>query len=70
MRGCDLVGKRIEIPVHYDLWMRGAMYGEVTSFRRSHVAGQSDYVLVKMDNTRVRGRVKIWSIDWDYCRIL
>lgn len=26
----NLVGKRIEIPVHYDMWMRGARFGVVT----------------------------------------
>ena len=64
-----LVGKRIEIPVHYDLWMQGARFGTVTGFRAG-AAGESDYVLVRMDHEQVRNQVKLWRLDWDYIRIL
>lgn len=64
-----LVGKRIEIPVHYDLWMRGARFGRVTAFRNGK-PGQSDYVLVKMDHAQVKRRLKLWRLDWDYAKVL
>lgn len=65
----DLIGKRVEIPVHYDLWMRGARFGEVTVFRQGN-AGQSDYVMVKIDHPQVRRRLKVWRMDWPYMRII
>ena len=69
MDNSGLVGKRIEIPVHYDLWMRGARHGTVTQFRHGE-PGQSDYVYVKMDHPQVRKRLKLWRIDWDYVKVL
>jgi hypothetical protein len=65
----DLLGHRVEIPVHYDLWMRGARFGLVTSFRRGK-PGQSDYVTVKMDHPQVRRCLKLWRLDWDYAKVL
>ena len=47
-----LRGKRVEIPVHYDLWMRGARFGTVV--------GQSVImrcVYVRMDNPNVLSRL-------------
>jgi len=64
-----LIGKRVEIPVHYDLWMRGARFGVVTQFRHGGI-GSSDYVFVKLDNPQVKRRLKVWRIDWDYMRII
>jgi hypothetical protein len=64
-----LIGKRIEIPVHYDLWARGARYGEVTSFRHGK-PGHSSHLLVKMDHPQIRRRVKIWSIDIPYIKVI
>lgn len=64
-----LKGRRIEIPVHYDLWMRGARFGLITAFRHGE-PGQSDYVLVKMDHAQVKRRLKLWRIDWDYAKVL
>jgi len=58
------VGKRIQIPVHYDAWMRGARYGVVTSWR-SGKPGQSDYISVKLDCIPNK-RLKIWRMDIDY----
>jgi hypothetical protein len=69
MKHTDLVGKRIEIPVHYDSWARGARFGVVTAFRHSKQAGHSDYVLVKLDKLPTK-RLKLWSIDWEYCKVL
>lgn len=64
-----LVGSRVEIPVHYDLWMRGARHGEVTAFRHGK-NGQSDYLLVQMDHPQVKKRLKLWAIDWPYARFI
>lgn len=69
MTGRELIGKRIEIPVHYDLWMRGARFGVVTQFRHGG-PGQSDYVLVKLDHPQVKRRLKLWRPDWEYAKVL
>lgn len=61
------VGKRVEIPVHYDLWMRGARMGTVTAFCYGK-DGLSDYLLVKMDHPQVKKRLKLWRIDWEYAK--
>lgn len=55
------VGKRIEIPPHYDLWMRGARYGTVKNITRD---GQT--VLVKMDHPQVRRLVRVQRPDWKF----
>lgn len=65
----SIIGSRIQIPVHFDLWMRGAMYGVITSVRHGR-NGHSDYVNVKMDNPRIRRRVKVSKLDWGYCRLI
>ena len=65
----SLLNKRIEIPVHYDLWMRGARFGTVTSYRQGK-PGLSACILVKMDHPQVRRRLKVWALDWDYCKVL
>lgn len=64
-----LIGKRIEIPVHYDLWMRGARTGVVTAFRHGKL-GMSDCLLVKMDHPQIKKRLKLWVLDWDYIKVL
>ena len=64
-----LVGRRIEIPVHYDAWMRGARFGVVTAYRRG-APGYSDYVTVKMAHPQIKRRLKLWRLDWDYAKIL
>lgn len=64
-----LMGKRIEIPVHYDMWIRGARHGEITGFRHAR-DGYSAYLLIKMDHPQIRRRLKLWQIDWDYARIM
>lgn len=65
----DLLGKRIEIPVSYDLWMRGARFGRVTGFRTGK-PGQGAYVTVKMDHPQVKRSLKLWALDWDYAKIV
>lgn len=64
-----LLGRRVEIPVHYDLWMRGARMGTVTGFRHG-TPGTSDYLLVRMDHAKVKKRVKLWRIDWEYAKFV
>lgn len=63
------IGKRIEIPVHYDLWMRGARYGVVTAYRNGK-PGQSDYLLVRMDHLCIKKQVKLWRMDWKYSKLV
>jgi len=65
----SLIGKRIEIPIHYDMWMQGARCGLVTAFRQGK-PGQSAYVLVKTDHPSIRLAVKLWRLDWDYVKVL
>ena len=65
----DLIGKRIEIPGHYDAWMRGARFGKVTAFRHGS-PGQSDYLLIKMDHPGIKKRLKLWRLDWSYIKII
>ncbi len=61
--GKNLVGKRVEIPVHYDMWMRGARFGEVTAFHHGK-EGRSAYVIVKFDHPQAKKRLKVWALDW------
>ncbi len=63
-----LLGKRVQIPVHYDMWMRGARFGTVTGYRNGK-SGQSDFLYVKMDHPSVRRSLKVWRPDWEYMRI-
>ena len=61
------VGERIEIPVHYDLWMQGARFGTVKGYRGGK-PGRSDYALVEMDHPQVRHQLKLWALDWEYAK--
>ena len=63
------LGTRIEIPVHYDMWMQGARFGTITSYR-SGGNGRSAYYNVKLDHPSVRRRLKLWLPDVPYARIL
>lgn len=62
------IGQRIEIPVHYDAWMRGARFGTVAAYRDS-TQGESAYMLVRLDHSGIRNRLKVWSLDWPYCKL-
>lgn len=64
-----LIGKRVEIPVHYDTWMRGARFGKVVGRRRSKLPGHSDCLLVRMDHPGIKRCVKVWSIDCEYLKV-
>jgi hypothetical protein len=63
------IGSRVEIPVHYDMWMRGARFGVVTAFRHGG-QGQSDYVLVKLDHPQAKRSLKVWRLDWEYMKVI
>lgn len=65
----DLIGKRVEIPVHYDMWMRGARFGVVTAYRKPKPNGYSDCVLIKLDHPQAKRRLKVWRLDWPYMRV-
>jgi hypothetical protein len=58
-----LVGTHIEIPVHYDLWARGARYGVVHSADKGGA-----FIRVRMDHPQVRRLVKVWRLDFDYIK--
>ena len=60
-----LLNKRVEIPVHYDYWMRGARFGVVSS-----VGKDGEFVRVKLDHPQVKRPLKVWRIDFDYMRVL
>jgi hypothetical protein len=64
------IGDRIEIPVHYDWWMRGARYGVVTSTRGGKT-GIAAYAYVKLDALPTNARrLKVWAMDWSYCKLV
>lgn len=60
-----LVGKRIEIPVHYDMWMRGARFGRVTKIGKA-----GEFVHVRLDHPQAKRTLKLWRLDFDYAKVL
>lgn len=63
--GSEFIGQRIEIPVHYDLWMRGAHFGTVVSAHYDKpTTGQSAYLKVRMDHPQSKRLVRLWRFDW------
>jgi hypothetical protein len=54
---------RIEIPVHYDLWMQGATTGKITSTLKD------GSWMVKMDHPQVKRRLRIPPADQEYCKV-
>jgi hypothetical protein len=65
----DLHRARIEFPVHYDIWMRGARYGVVTAMRHSR-NGRSAYASVKVISLPAKARrVKLWWPDFRYAKV-
>jgi hypothetical protein len=65
----SFIGKRIEIPVHYDMWARGARFGLVTAIRRGS-CGVSDCLLVKMDHPQIKKRFRLWAGDIEYVKVI
>jgi hypothetical protein len=64
-RALMLMDKRIELPVHYDWWMRGARYGVVTS-----IGKDARWVYVKLDALPANAkRIKLWALDYEYAII-
>lgn len=59
------IGQCVEIPVHYDMWMRGARFGEIVSYHEGK-PGRSAFIKVRLDHPQVRRLFKVWRIDWDY----
>ena len=64
-----LIGKSIEIPVHYDMWMRGARFGKITGFRHG-ANGTSDYLTVRLDHPQAKHALRLWRLDWDYIKVI
>lgn len=54
---------RIEIPVHYDLWMQGAQTGKVVKTLKDGTW------VVKMDHWQVKNRLRIPVADQEFCKI-
>ena len=65
----DWIGKRVEVPVHFDAWMRGARFGTVTAYRQGS-AGVSDVLLVRLDHPSYRKCLRIPRMDWEYMKPL
>lgn len=70
--GKDLIGKRVEIPVHFDWWARGARYGTVKAFRyANHDKGvHSDCLLVRLDALPNGKCVRVYRLDWPYMLVV
>ena len=55
------VGMRVELPVHHDLWMRGARFGVVAKV-------DDKYARVRVDHPQVKGLVPVSKEDWEYMK--
>lgn len=64
----ELVGLRVEIPTHYDYWMRGARFGVVTGWRKG-APGKSAYAIVKSEHPQVKRNIKLWKPDIPYAKV-
>lgn len=63
-RVMPLGAKRIEIPVHFDLWMQGARTGWI------HGTLTDGTWLVAMDHPQVKRLVRIEPKDQSYCKVI
>lgn len=61
----SMLGKSIEIPVHYDLWIRGARTGKVTA-----IGKDGAFVYVRMNHSQVKRRLKLWRGDFAYAKVI
>ncbi len=59
-----MTGMRIEIPVHFDLWMRGARFGTVVRVSKDGTWR------VRMDHPQVKRLVRVPPYDQTFCRVL
>lgn len=69
----SFVGKRVEIPVHYNAWMLGARYGKVIGLSWIKMDNGDKIVTavrVKIDNPEIKKYVKVWKIDFEYMKVL
>ena len=55
--------RKIEIPVHFDLWMQGATTGEIVNVKKDGTW------VVKMDHPQVKHRVYIKPEDQEFCKV-
>ena len=55
VREFEMLGKRVEIPVHTDAWMRGDRYGEITS-------AKGDRIVVKLDKSERKIEMHVQSV--------
>ena len=60
-----LVGKRVEMPVHYDCWARGARFGKVTKMGKG-----GEWVWVRLDHPGYKQSRKLWRMDYDYAKVV
>jgi hypothetical protein len=60
-----MLKRRVEIPVHYNAWMRGARFGLVT-----RIGKDAAFVWVKMDHPQYKRSLKVWRIDYEYMKVL
>jgi hypothetical protein len=65
----SLIGRRVEIPVHFGAWVQGARTGVVTSFRTGK-NGRSDCYLVRLDHPSKHNRLHIPRGDWEYIKLI
>lgn len=65
MEAIAFLDKRVEIPVHYDMWMRGARFGRVTAIGKG-----GEFVYVRLDHPQVKKPLKVWRIDFEYMKVL
>lgn len=74
-----LIGKRIEMPVHYDCWMQGARHGTVVSLKwrpvfdstlKGYYAGNREVcgIKVRVDHPQVKKLKTVWMLDLDYVK--
>lgn len=55
---------RVEIPVHFDLWMLGARTGLL------HSTTKDGTWLIRMDHPSVRRLVRVSPADQPFCKVL
>lgn len=63
----EYVGKRVEIPTHYDLWIRGARFGTVCGARYN---AEGRYLLIRIDHYAVKTLLKVPAKDWSLLKVL
>lgn len=62
-RKAPLIGERVEIGAHLDLWMRGARFGVIEWQSIKHKPGELLRIKVRMDHPQVRRLVNLAMSD-------